>query len=127
MIPSSHGHPRPSPRELARKLLAARALVSSAKWAPAEPVKLGPDLRRFGMFTAQEQGDGILTALREIGPADYIGKRPPEKAYERRVYGREMFAFRWDSKCFGRLMYLKFCITPDALYIVSLHESHKEG
>ena len=99
MIPSEQGR-RPSHRELRKKLGIARGFAFDSKWAPASPLKLLPDLHALQLFTAAEAAQGILDALSEISPEDYIGRRPPEKAYEKRVYGREMFAFCWDSRRF---------------------------
>ena len=114
---------RPSYRELNRKLRAAKDFVAKLQWAPAEPIKLIPDFQQFGFFTQEEQTEAILNALEEIEPDCYIGKHPPDKAYEKRVYGLDLFAFRWPSNKFSRTMYLKFCVTKDSLYVLSFHES----
>ena len=45
----------------------------------------------------------------------------PKKSYEKAILGSELFAFRWASKIFGCLMYLKFAVKGENLWIVSLH------
>ncbi len=116
---------RPSYRELNNKLSAAKDFIAKSQWAPAEPVKLAPDFRRFDLYTEEEQSSALLAALEEIEPGRYIGRQPPEKAYEKRVYGLDLFAFCWPSRKFGCTMYMKFCVTKDALYVVSFHESRE--
>jgi hypothetical protein len=64
--------------------------------------------------------------LQEITPADYSGKHPPEKSYEARVQGDDLFAFAWDSAYFRRRIYFKFCVHKEhdksfTLCIASLH------
>jgi hypothetical protein len=114
---------RPSYRELNNKLSAAKDFIAKSQWAPAEPVKLTPDLQHFDLYAAEEQAEAFLAALGEIEPGHYIGTHPPEKAYEKHVYGLDLFAFCWPSKRFECTMYIKFCVTKDALYVVSFHES----
>ena len=123
MIPSQ----RPAFKELRGQLQKAKGFVAASSWAPAIEIKLMDDLHRLGLYTAREQADAFMTALSEIDPAHYVGRRPPEKAYEKRVYGREMFAFCWSSRRFLRTMYFKFCVTKDALFILSFHESKARG
>ncbi len=124
MIPSQE---RPSHRELRGKLLRAEDLIAASRWAPAIEIKLLDDLHRLGLFTAGAQAEALTAALAEIDPGHYAGRRPPEKAYEKRVFGLDMFAFCWHSIVFRRTMYLKFCVTKDILFILSFHESKARG
>ena len=123
MIPS---HQRPSHKELSKKLGVAREGILDSRWAPASPFKLLPELHSLQLFTAEDAARGLLEALSEISPEHYVGRRPPEKAYEKRVYGREMFAFCWSSRRFRCAMYLKFVVTSDTVYFVSFHKSRGE-
>ena len=72
---------------------------------------------------AKEVWDLILKLLPEITAKDYEGRRPPEKAYEKAILGKELFPFCWDSTILKKRMYLKFVLDGDILYYVSLHES----
>jgi len=68
--------------------------------------------------------------MAELRPEHYCGARPPERSYESKTRGAEMFAFLWDSKRFNRRMYVKLALvgsgSSQAVYIYSLHPSRKE-
>lgn len=114
---------RPSWRELDGKLRTARARAAAGDWAPAAPEKLQPQFAALGLYSVQERTEGIVAALEEIGPSDYVGSYPPERSYEAGVRGRELYPFRWSSGRFHRLMYMKFVHTQDRIYVISLHEA----
>lgn len=118
---------RPSVKELYGQLRKAKLLLAASQWAPVNEIKLAGDFHGIGLHTAAERAEALMTALLEIDPEDYVGRRPPERSYEKRVYGRDFFAFSWPSRRFRRRMYLKFCVTKDALFILSFHESRKGG
>lgn len=118
---------RPSHKELSGQLQKAIGLILASRWTPAIEIKLLDDFHKLGLYTAGAQAEALVTALAEIAPGHYAGRRPPEKAYEKRVFGLDMFAFCWRSTAFRRTMYLKFCVTKDTLFILSFHESRTRG
>lgn len=61
----------------------------------------------------------------EIAPEYYIGKRPPERAYEENIRGLEMFAFEVFSRRFNSEIYFKFVLKDEHIWVVSLHRSRK--
>jgi len=69
----------------------------------------------------------LIELLQEISPADYDGKHPPERSYEKVIEGKDLFAFVWRSRKLNKTMYLKFAIKNDAFYYVSLHPAKWEA
>jgi hypothetical protein len=112
---------RPSPRELHRKLKQARASASVNRIAFVESDVILSDLLGLD-FLVDELAERLPEILSEIHPGDYQGQRPPAKSYERSILDAELFAFKWSSKVFGCMMYLKFAIKGDYLRIISLHK-----
>ena len=111
---------RPSHRELDGKLKLARKAASKKRIALVEPDSILSDLLDLD-FLMEDLADRLPEILSEIYPRDYQGQRPPARSYERSILNFELFAFRWSSKVFGCMMYLKFAIKGDMLWIVSLH------
>jgi len=84
-----------------------------------EATELGIDL-----CNAQEV-EKILTEVLKCGPKIYVGKSPPEKAYEKEIEGKELYAFRWESQLSGIETYLKIAFIKDELRIVSFHPNRE--
>jgi len=112
---------RPSHRELLGKLRTAKEAASEKRIRFVEPDSILSDLLALD-FLVEDLTERLPEILSEIQPGDYQGQRPPARSYERSILDCELFAFRWSSKVFGCLMYLKFAIQRDYLWIVSLHE-----
>ena len=112
---------RPFHRELHGKLRTAKEAASEQRIRFVEPDPILSDMLELD-FSVEDLTERLPEILSEIQPGDYHGQRPPAKSYERSILDSEMFAFRWSSKVFGCLMYLKFAIKGDYLWIVSLHE-----
>jgi hypothetical protein len=115
-------HPiRPTTKELFSRLKEASTLLSAKDGLFADHGKIAGELNALHMGDSSEVWDLIRSLLKEIKPEHYAGSRPPQKAYERSIEGRELFAFSWDSQHLGRRMYLKFAIKGDCYVYVSLH------
>jgi hypothetical protein len=69
----------------------------------------------------------IIELLDEIFPKDYAGGRPPQTSYEKPIEDQELFAFCWNSKKLGKIMYLKFALKENRYYYVSLHRSKEQS
>ena len=68
----------------------------------------------------------LLSILEEIDvKKNYAGSRPPQKSYESKILGYELFAFSWISKYFGCETYLKFALKQEIFWLVSLHEDRR--
>ena len=73
----------------------------------------------------QELAGNLPEILREIKPGDYKGTYPPQRSYQEEILNSELLAFRWKSKFFGCLMYIKFTLKDDFLWLVSLHRDRE--
>ena len=139
MIPSdirSDPPPRPSTRELYRKINEAKRLLQAGRWRPVNVLKMQANWEEIEQTfptidtSLREDQEKILaTVLNEISPEHYVGGHPPEPSYEPVVSGQDMWEFRWTSAFFGnRTMYLKFCFSKGdeisrRLYMMSLHQN----
>lgn len=87
--------------------------------------KLMGDWQKLGLYTPEEQDIALQKAVEEISPKHYYGPRPPVRCTEEAFEGREILGFCWDSRHFGKLMYFRFGITEDRLWVSSIHVSKK--
>ena len=118
---------RPSHREIHGKLKKAREAASEERIALVEPESILSDLLDLD-FLIEDLPCSLPRILSEIHPENYQGQRPPAKSYKRSILDAELFAFRWSSKVFGCMMYLKFALKGERLWIVSLHKHRqREG
>ena len=116
-------HPlRPTIKELANKLFEAGKSLSSNKGLFADPGAAVGELNKLKIGDSSTVWPLIIMLLKEIGPTDYTGGKPPRKSYLKTIQGRDLFAFSWFSKTLNKKMYLKFALKNDRFYYVSLHE-----
>ncbi len=118
---------RPSVRELTRKLKDAKAALRTNTGFFANVRGAGGELNDLQMVDSDDVWPLILILLKEIEPEDFVGQRPPEKSYEAKIYGLELFAFAWESERLGKRMYLKFALQEGRFYYFSLHPSKERG
>jgi hypothetical protein len=111
---------RPSNKELFNKIRDATEVVKSDSIAIIDPAALAADAIELG-YRIKNLKTILLVVLDEIDIDNYAGSRPPQKSYKPEIKGLELFAFRWKSKNFGRIVYFKFCINHATFYLVSLH------
>ena len=112
---------RPSHKELSKKLREAQEVLSQKDGFFAEPSKNLCELDKLHL-EIEDFWSFIFKILSEIHPENYTGSRPPQKAYETKIIGSELFAFSWTSSFFKKKMYLKFVLRNNNFYLVSLHE-----
>jgi hypothetical protein len=117
---------RPSDRELTKKILEARAFLKERNGLFANLNKVVGELYELGVEAPNQVWQLILVLLEEISLKDYAGGRPPQKATERAIENRELFAFCWQSAKLGKLMYIKFALVERRYYYVSLHVSKEK-
>ena len=116
---------RPTPKELGKKIAAARAMILGWAWEPANPGKLMTQFGRLGLFSREEQGLALAAAAGELSAGNYAGHRPPQECTEEPFAEEEMFAFAWQSPHFGCRMYFKFVVGKTKCGVVSLHREEK--
>ena len=109
-------------KELTSKLSEAISALSSNEGLFADPGAAVGELNKLKTGDSSEVWPLILKLLKEIGPADYTGGKPPLKSYLKTILGRDLFAFSWFSKTLNKKMYLKFALKNERFYYVSLHE-----
>ncbi|MCX5851746.1 MAG: hypothetical protein NT072_06780 [Deltaproteobacteria bacterium] len=112
---------RPTHKELDSKIKQALVAVRLGRVVLVEPEPIIIDAFELGY----EMGDLqiILTEmLQTIRPDDYAGTLPPQKSYEDKIWGAELFAFRFFCSRFGCEVYVKFALKDEDLMLVSLHK-----
>jgi len=115
---------RPSYKELYQKIKQAKEAVLENRVSLLNSTVIISDTLELG-FIIEELFSVLVDFLEEIRPKDYVGKYPPERSYEDKIYQCELFPFRWVSKRFGCTIYLKFVFKEDHLWLVSLHQDRK--
>ncbi len=115
---------RPSGKELYNKIKLAKAAVSNDQIQIINSSVIAADAIELG-YQVKNLKKILLDILKEIGPNHYVGSRPPQKSYESKIRGKDLFAFKWLSKRFGCETYLKFSIKKGPFYLVSLHQNRE--
>lgn len=114
---------RPSDRELTNRLKEAKEFLKSRPGVFANLSKAVGELNDLDIGDTNEVWQLIGILLEEITPNDYKGTRPPQKSYEKAIAGLELLAFSWQSRKYGKQMYIKFVLKNERYYYVSLHQS----
>lgn len=112
---------RPTHRELTGKIKQAIKAVSDDWICILNQEILARDALELG-YQMSDLSDILTDLLSAILPEDYIGHEPPEKSYEDRIKGIELFPFKAYSKILGCNVYLKFGLKGEFIWIISLHE-----
>jgi hypothetical protein len=121
-------NPRPSHKELSKKLRQAIELVTEGKVSILEPNVILADSMELGYSFKLEFYPIIQELLNLAAPENYAGARPPQQSYEAEIKGADLYAFVIESSQLNGInIYFKFALYNDALVIVSLHEDRKEG
>ena len=116
---------RPTYKEIDSRLRKAMELASQKQILLLNTNVIAEDAIELG-YQISKLTDIICEILKEVTPKDYVGQHPPTRSYEEQIRDLELFAFRWNSTKFGCETYLKFTVTNDALYIVSLHQNRQK-
>ncbi len=112
---------RPTYKELDGKIRQARDLVSRGRVSFVSQEIISMDAEALGFSSGEEMAEVLSALLGEILPEHYAGANPPQRSYEERIRGSELFAFRLEFSRFGRMIYLKFALVHETLWVVSLH------
>lgn len=115
----------PTHRALTGKIRQALKAVQAGNIAFLKPDSIAADLLKLGC--AVNEMPEILTALlKQVTPDHYTGTRPPQRSYEEDLRGFELYAFKIESKRFGCVIYFKFALKEDFLWVVSIHEDRPD-
>lgn len=116
---------RPSNKEKINKVSEALEAVQAGRRSIPLSKHLAADLAELEIEDEDDYWKAIETALGEIaeeGPVDaYAGRHPPEKSYD--FSDVELWAYRWNSKHFGKEMYIKFAIKNQCYIHIDCHEN----
>ena len=117
---------RPTHKELTRKIKQAIQAISEGRIYILDPEIIAKDALELG-YRISDLSDLLIDALSVLSPNDYIGHYPPDRSYEEKIKGTELFTFRAYSEVLGCNVYLKFALIEESIWIVSLHEFENKG
>jgi len=115
----------PSRKTIVGKIALALKASKSGNIVLVAPDIIAADLMNLGREIG-EIPDILYELLENAGPKDYTGTRPPQRSYEPVIFGCELYAFKTTSKTIGCMIYYKFTIKDDTLWLVSLHKDRPE-
>jgi hypothetical protein len=110
----------PSRKTVIGKIAAAKGACKSGNILLVTPDIIAADLINLGREVG-EIPDILHELLENTDFRDYMGGRPPQRSYEPVILDCELYAFKTTSKTFGCMIYYKFTIKDDTLWLVSLH------
>ncbi len=114
---------RPTYKELDKKLSQAKKAVESGLVNILNPKALASDAAELGYRIEDEFLESLTTVLESTSPAHYVGKRPPTLSYENTIIASALYAFRTKFESFNCLVYLKFSLFENELWVVSFHKN----
>ena len=115
--------PRPSEKEIFKRIREAKEALAKGRIAVLNPLAFASDALELGYLIEEELESLLAELLDGLGPAHYVGTRPPQRSYEQTIKGLELFAFELNSLRFQCPVYLKFALSFNVLWLVSLHKS----
>jgi len=119
----------PSEQESEEVLVRARAALAAWGFWRGSIAKVEAEFYMLDLTRHVERLMALTAVLFEIGPEHRRGPNPPNDSASHPPFaGVRLYAFRWNSAFFGKLMYLKFALPTDEqgnerFAIYSLHES----
>ena len=111
----------PTHRVLTGKIRQALKAVQAGNIALVEPDVITADLLNLE-YEVNEVPEILAELLKQVTPDHYAGTRPPQRSYETDLLGCELYAFKVESKRLGCVIYFKFALKEDFLWVVSIHE-----
>ena len=113
---------RPSHKEITKKISQAKEALKKHKLYFINQSSLASDALELGFLFDTEINDVLTNLLNKASPENYAGVKPPQKSYEQKISGAELFAFRVQSDILNDIIYFKFTLAKGCLYIISLHK-----
>lgn len=120
---------RPSHKELSNKLREARAAVQNRQVFLIDHDAIAADAIELRYDIGVELIEVLEELLEKADLEHYAGPHPPQKSYKDSIHGLELYPFTIESLGLGCAVYLKFALTKNALWLVSLHKDrpHKDS
>lgn len=122
---------RPSENELNKKIKKAIELIDQKKRVFIDEKVSGEldDIDDMGVPESEifELIKEFLNEIRGYGALNcWAGAKPPQKSYEKKIQGCDLWAFKAHCSRVQKVMYLKFAIKKDQLFVyVSFHKSRE--
>lgn len=114
---------RPTFKELNNKIVHAKEIADLGLVNLLNPKSIASDANELGYRIGDDFIGSLTSVLRETTPKNYAGRRPPEQSYENTIMKNALYAFRTKSTSFKCLVYLKFTLFDDQLWVVSFHKN----
>lgn len=111
----------PTHKTLTGKIRQAAKALQDGNIAFLDPDIIAADLLNLNC-EINEVPEILTELLGKVVPDHYAGTRPPQKSYEEDLGGSELYAFKTESKRLGCVIYFKFALQEDYLWVVSFHE-----
>lgn len=118
---------RPTHKELNKKIREARFAAENGNVNLVNPIAVASDAAELG-YSIETQLEGVLDRLLEkASPENYVGRRPPARSYQDMIFANPLYAFKIAVRKFNCLIYFKFSLYENQLWVVSLHRNRKKG
>lgn len=113
---------RPSIKEINNKLRDSIKAVNGGRIKFVNINAIACDALDLGYSIDFDLKTILLELLSKASTENYVGKKPPERSYEKIIEGFDLFAFNIVCEFLKCLVYFKFAIKNGNFYLVSLHK-----
>ncbi len=114
---------RPTYKELNNKLTQAKKAVKTGVVNFINPESIASDANELGYRMEDEFINSLTSILDGTSPDNYAGERPPVRSYEKIIMANPLYTFITESIIFNCLVYLKFTLFDNELWVVSFHKN----
>jgi hypothetical protein len=114
---------RPSHQELSNKIREARRAISEGNLLILNQEAIAADALDLEYDIGRELVDVLHEFLDETSSSHYAGAHPPQRSYEEKIEGLELFAFVLEIRRFDCRIYYKFALAERVFWLVSLHRA----
>ena len=105
---------RPSYKEINQKIIQAEKAISEHRISLINPISIATDALELG-FCVEGIDSILIKLLEEITPRDYLGQSPPQRSYEDKITGCELYPFRWMSRHMGCRVVFEVCFKTESI------------
>ena len=113
---------RPSHKEITNKISQAKQALKNNNLLFINQSSLVSDALELGYLFSTEIKEILTNLLNAASPENYAGLKPPQKFYEQKIYGSELYAFRTKCDILNETIYFKFVLANNHMYLISLHK-----
>lgn len=117
----------PTYKELDKKISQAKKAAESGLVNLINPAAIASDAAELGYRIEDEFIESLTSVLEGTSPENYAGRRPPARSYENTIMANALYAFRTESSGFNCMIYLKFTLFENELWVVSFHKNRNSN